>query len=272
MLPGLQADPAGSVHATGASIALTGGRIVATYTLARTGDVPGHLAIHGPRFGWLGEAEPYPDRQFPELIASLDGAKLPPSQNFAAFAGTLEVGETVRAAGLDPFAIAATPPFVDRLPGAHQAAFGRLLAEHAVEMSDGQALARWTAQRIWRFDLSAQPSAVLSLTYRARPGFALLAKSDIARAIPLGRYCITGPALARRLGGAPDRLLVVKTYAFAVGVDGETPPRVALQVGDGQAVFCAADGSAAFGEPGGRPRPARAQNGVLRVLEISPPG
>ena len=76
-LPGWQAEPGGSVTVTAAAIVLDGQTATATLTLAGGRPAPVRLSLTTPRFGWLGEGEPYPDRQFPELAVRLDGNRWP---------------------------------------------------------------------------------------------------------------------------------------------------------------------------------------------------
>jgi hypothetical protein len=274
MLPGLRAEPSGAVRVTKAAVALSNDHIVATLTLRRIGATGASLVIFGPLFRWLGEAEPYPDRQFPELKATLDGIDVAPEKGFAAFVDQSDITSLVRAAGLDPFTIADTPPFVDPPSGSGLAAFDRLLALHAVQKSDNQFLARWTARQTFRFAIGEKAGPVLSLSYLARPGFRLLKFRDLGEMLRPGSYCVSPMGLADRLGpGAQAGDVVAKTYDIAVGVDGKSPDQVSLTVSSERAVFCATDGTAAFSRPGEPSRPARVgRDSILHVLELALPG
>jgi hypothetical protein len=274
-LPGLQAEPADSLDASAATFDLQDGKINLSITLRRSGAtaVNPAVVIRGPRFGWLGEAEPYPDRQFPELKAAFDGEALPPAMDFAVFAGEQDVTAAIRDAGLDPFAITDTPPFVDLPQGRGRTAFDHLLAAHAVQRSDGQFLAKWTAQRLFRFDTAGRTRTVLSLSFRARPGFSLVTLRDLTRAVRLESYCVTAESLSGQLGrSAADRRFVVKTYEIVLGVDGKPPERAMARASGQGTFFCKPDGTAAFGGPHAASSPARVDSrGVLQVLELSAP-
>ena len=79
------------------------------------------LILALPGFEWLGAAEPYPDRHFPELTVKLEDANARVTETVKVGYRGADITGTVRAAGLDPFAIADTPPFVE-LPAATQSA------------------------------------------------------------------------------------------------------------------------------------------------------
>jgi hypothetical protein len=272
-LPGLLAAPPGSVRATAASVDLRGDDVTLRLSLQDTANETA-LLIQGPRFTSLGEAEPYFDRQFPELRATIDGTSLAIEGGFGAFVGERDITADVRQAALDPFVIATSPPFVDPPGGAGSSAFERLVNQHAVERSDGQFLARWTAQRLFRFKLSDAPHPVFSLFYKARPGFDLFELNNLSSFVQLTSYCVTIPQLRKQLatGDQPPRQIVARAYAIAVGIDGQPPPHVSALVTERNAVFCGAEGRPVFGGSGDAPAPARAdKGGVLRVLRLDSP-
>jgi hypothetical protein len=73
-LPALEAMPPGSATLGTATLSLGGAQSNRAVTLGLTvlrTRASKALAIHIPPFGWLGEAAPYPDRQFPELHVML---------------------------------------------------------------------------------------------------------------------------------------------------------------------------------------------------------
>jgi hypothetical protein len=268
-------EPKGSVRATAAEVDLSGDSVVLRLKLR----VPGagsELTLRGPLFAWLGEAETYPDRHFPELQAQLDNQALPPSRAFTAWAGQHDVTADVAALDLDPFVIATTPPMLDPAPAADSPPFKRLLAHGAVQATDGQLWARWQARRLWHFKL--QPSRAedpldFQLAFTARPGLALVHANALGRALPLGDYCVSPAQVRDRLAalGQPAESVVARSYAIAVGVDGRVTGAVAARIADPRTIFCGADGRPAFGRPA--PTAVRADRaGFLRILRLDKPG
>jgi hypothetical protein len=273
-LPGLVSVPPGSVRAAKAWIDLNGDAVTVRLLLKRVAKAA-VLRIPGPRFGWLGEAETYPDRNFPELSAALNGTELPDRSTAAVFVGQQNITADVHDAGLDPFVIAETPPFVDRPDGPGRAAFDRLIARHAVEREDHQFFARWTAQRLFQFDLGTDRAPSFSLSYRARPAFDLLALDDLAHGRTLDAYCATVPQLRRwfEASGRASNAVIARRYAIPAGIDGRTPPAIMVHVTGGDAVFCGGDGRAIVSGPGDSPVQARpGVDGVVRLLRLAPPG
>jgi len=271
-LPGFVSVPEHGAAAKESDLALHGDDVSLRVVIEQHGRDP-MLLIRGPRFGWLGEAEPYPDRNFPELRATLNGADAGTS-TFRAFIGDLEITGDVVASRLDPFAIVATPPFVAPSEGEARRAFDRLTAERAVELADGQYLARWTAQRLFTISLGENITSAVSLAYRARPGFLLLGWADLDRLIPLGAYCVTPSALRQELksNGQDLSQFVAKTFDISVGVDDRAPANTRARVADKNTVFCGADGQRVFGGPNQPPAMPRANDGIVRILRIEPPG
>jgi hypothetical protein len=273
-LPGLMAVPPGSVRATEAWIDLRGDGVTLRLQIRQTGKTAA-LRIQGPRFVWLGEAEPYPDRNFPELRATLDGSPLSDGSTAAIFMGQHNITTEIRDAGLDPFVIAETPPFVDRPTGHGQTAFDRLIGKHAVEREDNRFFARWSAQRLFEFNLGSNPASAFSVSYSARPGFALLALDDLERGLTLGSYCVTAPELRKWLTSnrRTEKSVVARNYFIFAGIDSQVPPDIRVHVADGNAVFCGSDGKAVFSHPNDVPVRARAGGGgVVRMLRLVSPG
>lgn len=274
-LPGLMSAPKGSVRAMSAVVDLAGDAVVLRVKL-RASRVSSGLALQGPRFGWLGEADVYPDRHFPELQAHLHGEALPASSAFKAWAGPHDVTADVTALGLDPFVIATSPPLLDPAPDVDSAPFRRLLALKAVQPTDGQLWARWQARRSWHVALPpsrASEVQELQLSYTARPGLALLPVNELPVAVHLGDYCVSAAQVRNRLAalGQDGESVVVRSYAIVVGVDGRRPGSVTATVADPRTIFCGAHGQAVFG--GSAPTTVRADRaGVLRILRLDPPG
>jgi hypothetical protein len=270
-LAGLTSVPATSLRATDVQLQLDDDAVLLHMALLPTTSGAA-LTLSGPRFAWMGEAEPYPDRQFPELHATLDGKVLASqSPDFVAFAGGREITSDLLELGIDPFVIATTPPFVySPQDTAGRAKFQRLQSLGAVLTEDGQYLARWQAQRLLRWQIGAA-QAVFTLAYKARPAFAL---QDLQREPALQQlkaYCATPALLRQRLAqaGQSSAFVFVKQYAIAVGIDGHAPKSLSVLISEPNAVFCAADGKAAFG--GGKPVAARGVGGIFYLLKLEQP-
>ena len=279
MLPGLRSDPAGSVIVSAASLVSKPRQVELTLTIAVRRSQGTSVIIQMPRFGWLGEAEPYPDRQFPELKIVVDGAPAAMESSFAAFVGSVDVTEAIRKAGLDPFAISDTPPFVTSKAGGVSAleALERL---GAIEKADGSYLAKWTAARKIKVALNAG-SHTLTLTYESRPGYGLLRFNQISRPAYLARYCLTPQDVMSVFGRvAATRLFAVWEHSIPSSVDDRPPPSLSVAVMDVAAkeatarsliAFCGADGKAVIGQAATVMTSARADaKGVVRFLSIGP--
>lgn len=277
MLPGMQSTPAGSVHVVAARVVLRADQVAVSITADVLPGSAGHVVIHGPRFVWLGEAETYPDRQFPELRASVDGAPVALTSRFSAFAGSTDISALVGDAQLDPFAIAQTPPFVSTVAG-HGTAFKKLVALGAIQTSDDGNLAHWEAARDIGIALGKDGQHTLTLTYAARPGYALIPFTRLAAAVPLASYCLARTELARLRGqSVADRSLVVRQYAVPVGVDDKPVGKLQVSVtsagkpGSKHALvaFCGAGGRATIGRTGDVSAAAQTDSkGVVRILTI----
>ena len=278
MLPGLHSEPAGSVTATAASLILRARNIEVTLAVTVQSGQGASVTIETPRFGWLGEAEPYPDRQFPELGILVGGVPATLEYHFTASVGTTDVTQEIRAAGVDPFVISDSPPFV--MPGAGAAsAFARLESLGAVEKSDDSYLAKWTAQREIKVALGPGSSENLALTYKARPGYALRQFDEVSAPTHLAGYCLAVPKLRQLLGyPAATHTFVVWDYAIPVGIDDRPLTTVAVEIGapskDEQprslVAFCGADGKGVTGQGATVKAPARTDpKGVIHILSIS---
>ena len=80
----LRAAPASNVAVSAVRVTLADDQIEVTTDLA-VRNVQALLRFDLPRFGWLGEAEPYPDRNFPELLVTIDGRPTPLPLRFSAW-------------------------------------------------------------------------------------------------------------------------------------------------------------------------------------------
>jgi hypothetical protein len=243
------------------------------------------LSIHIPPFGWSGESEPYPDRQFPELNVTLDGKPATIlSQPRVTFAGQ-DITDKVVAAQLAPFAITATPPLVDPAPGAG-AAYTQLQSLGAITTDqDGNHLAQWRVGRDMTIPLDTAQH--LRFNYKARPAFASVQRLNAAGTLfTLSDYCVTTDLLRHRLAGvSAGASFALEAFAIPAGI-GTKPPtslRVTLApwVAAAEAgfpssshllrVFCDADHHPVItGLAGIRHDAATGPDGVFRILVIAP--
>jgi len=284
MLPALEPTAPGSAVPGVASLSLgdkQGNRVV-TLELQLTGTSPA-LSIHIPPFGWRGEAEPYPDRQFPELRVTLDGAPAHIlSQPVVLFDGA-DITAQVGAARLDPFTITATPPFVDPVSGA-EAAFAQLQKLGAITTDqDGNKLAQWSAGQDIKIPLGDAGARRLGLSYTARPGFAVVGTLDAS--FPLGKYCLTLDGLRHRLAMSARGDVAVETFAIPVGIAAKPPEELRVTLAPwipaadpyfpGGAnmlrAFCGADHQPVItGLEGVSHDAAAGSDGVAHILVIAP--
>ena len=263
-----RAEPAGAVTERSAAVTLDGEQVQVTLSVvSRRGSA---ILLRLPQFGWLGEGEPYPDRQFPELQVEVDGRAVVLKDSFAARASGHDVTATVQAAGVDPFAVAETPPFVEAMPD-KRAAFAALVAAGAVRQAPEGTLATWSVARSVRATPGTGAHTV-TMRYKARPGFALqLPGSNDVR---WSDYCITSDGAAQLLArlGLRDGFLV-KRYVVPVAVDGGGQRAVSLDVSQqagAAAIVCGAKGQAVI-EPTSRMAVRAGTDGAVRVLRVQRP-
>jgi len=276
MLPDMQSSPTGSVRVIAARVVLRADNIaVSVMTNVSPGGL-GRIVIHGPRFGWLGDSEPYPERQFPELQASVDGTPVTVISGFSAFVGSTDISATLRDAQLDPFVIAQTPPFVSAVAG-HEIAFNKLVELGAIQKSDDGTLAKWDVARDIGVTLGRDGQHTLALTYTARPAYALIPFHQLATTVPLASYCLSKANLARLLGrSATDLSFVIRQYAVPVGVDDKPVAKVQVSVmASGKSepqqtlvAFCGSNGRAMIGRGSDVSAAQTDSMGRLHILTI----
>jgi hypothetical protein len=254
------------------------GRLELTLTVDVQRPQGASLVLQMPRFGWLGEAEPYPDRQFPELKVLVDGAPGAINDTFSAVVGSTDVSDAIRKSGVDPFAIADTPPFVSAKAGG-AVALQTLERLGAVEKYQQNYIARWTVSRKIAIALKAGAHS-LSLSYQSRPSFDLETFSRVGTPARLAPHCLTSADLTSALGrSAATRSFVVREYRVPVTLDEK--PTQSLSVswdeagknpGAGVIAFCGRDGKAVVNRIGPTAIPARADaKGVVHVMSIQVP-
>ena len=260
VLPAMRSFPSGSVKLAAASLVFKEGDIEVNLSIRATKG--GSLTIVMPRFGWVGEAEPYPARHFPELQILVDGMVAPIENSFTAFVGTADVTQAIRTARIDPFLIADTPPFVNARPESIK----ELERLGAVERSGEEYLARWTAQRTMKVAIKSG-SSTLRLKYKTRPGYGLLRFDQITSQAYHAQYCLSVPDMETRFGrSAADRLFAVAQTIIPLTIDGRPPPSVSVpanfvgeQTAQSLTAFCGACGGS-----------VTVKSGAFRLISIKP--
>jgi hypothetical protein len=266
----ITAAPAGRTHVTAIRVALAGRQIeVATALSVERLPVTLHLDL--PRFGWLGEAEIYPDRHFPELKISVDGKPATVPSSFSAWKGGRDVSALVRAAGVDAFAVAETPPIVAPVRG-RQPAFAALLAAGAVTRAPEGMLAGWDVQRHIAVPLGSGLHNVI-IRYKARQALTLAQLPTPGDAAMWADFCLTPARAAALLNNHRNgRTVAMDRYRIPIGVNGQTPPRISLRMNAPPAgamtVVCGADGRPAINATGSRLVRAGRDN-ALHILYVS---
>lgn len=268
-VPGrFRAEPARRAMLTSTRIKLDGEQVRVALGVAVRANTAIRLDL--PRFAWLGEAESYPDRQFPELKVDVDGRPVSTAEDFVATVKGRDITSALRAAGVDPFAIAATPPFIEATPG-KQTAFDALVASGAVTKAPEGFLAGWGASRIVRVAPGAG-AHVLTYRYTARPALGLdtLASANV-RWADYGMSPGTATRVAARHGLRGS--VVVKRYTVPAVLDGIPPRAVTLRVSrevGAMTIVCGAGGTALI-DPAGEVAVKAGSDGAVHVLRILRP-
>jgi len=275
--PVLEPGSSGSVAVSTANLTLGGdnNNEAVHLDLELTGTTSS-LSLHFPPFSWPGEGVTYPDRHFPELRVTLNGAPTEVASRTVAMFGGADITAEVNAAGFDPFVIA-SQPIVEPQRGA-EAAFTQLQKRGAIEASEGGAyLANWTAGRDVTISFGQGAVQRLGLNYNARPAFHTMSELDAD--LSLDDYCITRDGLISALGKPTSKNIfyVTENYAIPVGVSGaprELHVTLAPWVGDPDfpqllRVFCSADRKPVIAGRSGISHDAAAgADGIVQVLMI----
>jgi hypothetical protein len=225
--PAPVAIPAGAVKVKSSSLNIKSKKITIQMSV-EVGDSQGAiLKLTLPRFGWMGEAEPYPDRDFPDLTFLIDGKIVAVRDQFRAFVGNQEITHILEQDKLDPFVIAATPPFLAWKDKDSHSVEG-LKSAGAIEAEGSQYVAKWDAQRIITLKV---PSGAheLSLTYKARPAYRLLAIKNLKHSEDLAGACITENDLTNALHERTPTI-TVREYTIPASIAGEKPELVEAHV------------------------------------------
>jgi hypothetical protein len=274
--PNVEIEPAESTAVLSATVLLRDKTVQLTWKLNVQ---PGHSArasFTGQRFRWRGEADPYPERQFPELEVLLDGAPALTTSRFSAWMKSTEISNQIRAAGLDPFVITESPPIVAP-PGALSEPLKALEREGAIVPDDAGYLAKWSAQRIVSVPLAPGSQRQLTLKYTARPAFALQSFSTLASGIALSKYCVTKSQLSQLLAAAARRYPIqVNEYAVPSAINNTPPPELSVDIGglelEGQpvtiAIVCKPNGEFAVVRGQGELQVRPDARGTLHLLAL----
>lgn len=259
------------------AVRMEGGEVTVSLTAQPTRPAPAQWVIQGPLYGWLGDSETYPDRHFPELRVLSAGQPVPLTESVKAVAGkgAVDVSTLLQQAGINPWLIADTPPFVPT-EGISADLLAQLVRAGAVGTSGTDHLAQWRAQRT--LGVAVSPGQTLDIRYRLRPGYALMTQQALAKANLRQRYCLADAplrALGTRFGRSTQ--FIAKRYEIAVGAQDRTPPpvRLTVQPQPGAALVAACTR--------GHARPAGVggwtdvevvpdQRAVLHVLTLEPAG
>jgi hypothetical protein len=282
----VSADDASRGVALPAPIALTAGALrvdssfisVSTESIAirmkmQVPDAKGAtLELLLPRFGWMGEAEPYPDRNFPELRFLLDGKAATVQDGFRAFVGKEEITRVLEQDKLDPFVIADTPPFLAWKSGASHSV-SDLQATGAIESVDDRYVANWEAQRIITLHL-ANGAHELEITYKPRPAYWLSPIQGLTHSRHLKEGCVSGADLAAAFG-EPGTMVMAREYTVPTATEKERALAIEAQVNLSKAevgkpnflAFCGKDNKAMTSTTGRALGPSQPDSeGDLHVL------
>lgn len=277
----LSSSQASESHTAGlvvkADVLMEGDDVGVSLTPRLRGKAPinSELLISSPRFGWLGDAEPYPDRHFPELRVYSGGRSAKMTDSFQAFVGTKEVSEMLRAAGIDPWAIAQTPPFVS-VDGVPSDVVRRLSLAGVLKADGSEYLAQWNAQRT--VSVTLQDEQALDMRYRMRPGFVQMSLRNLADPFVKARYCLGGAQLrwlSRMHAGVSS--FIARKYAVTVGLDQLPPASVSLSVIPSPGVVLTAvcrrhEASSHHGATLNDVNVVPDRRGVLHILTLEPVG
>jgi hypothetical protein len=281
ILPAPHAVPPGAAVAQAASVKLDHGHIEIALTVMVHRANGASVVIDMPRFRWSGESDPFPDRHFPDLTITIDGAPAHAEDSSSAFAGKTDITDILHVAGVDPFVIAEPIPILERWPGS-AAALAQLKTLGAVKNSgpdiSGQPLlALWSAERHVKMTLSQSGIAMVTLAYDGRPGDDLLNLDTPNAARRLTPYCLDVPALDRLLDHAKAGV-TIREYAIPATIGDQPAGAVTVELGapgtneqpQALAAFCGADGKPVImrGSDAAKAAARPDAQGVVRILSV----
>jgi hypothetical protein len=242
-MPAWRTTPAGGVRPRSATVHLSSDVVNLEWKLDAVGPATPALSWAGPMFGWMGEGEAFPNRQFPELLLFIDGRSTRPAESFEVRVKGRDISELVRRAGLDPFAIAETPPFLDAQK-ASAADLSALEALGAIRREGDQWITLWESRRLIDLPLSNARSQSVRMQWSDRAAFEMLTAAQIMSKTRVSLYCLTRSDMASRLKriagtgntarpvkGRPGAVLFnVVEYSIPITIDGRAPASTQLRV------------------------------------------
>lgn len=269
-LGGMLSEPQGSVTPISSSLSLLRNNVAISLDIKVSGNARAQLILRTPRFGWLGESETYPERQFPELQVTSPKGPLLVDDSFVAFMGSTDVTEAIRNAHLDPFAITETPPFVNSKT-ADIAAINRLIQLGAIEKSESNYLAKWKIQRVVKISVKSGLDTI-DLEYKVRPAFVLCRLRELDKPAFLEKYCLSARDLmAMSSGFGRSQMFVATEYSIPVSVDNKPIASVMVHTDATRTAFCGTGRKSVIGRTDG-PTDAAASTdstGTVHVLAIA---
>ena len=281
-LPPLRLAPAGTSRTARAALQIDGRHVRLTLSLEPRGqDTPVMLSWQSANVAWMGYGETYPDRQFPELAFEIDGAPASMASRDEATLGAVDISALLATAGIDPFSITETPPFVAPRAGrseavytpAVKAAHAELLRRGAIENAKEGELAKWTARR--HIELALAPGAHrLGVAYDARPAVGAATRVALLARSTVRRYCILANAVPK---GVAEGGWIIERYDLPASLDnaaaGQVTLEIAVDANAEAARWFACDAGGHGVAVGGRlaPTPVRADaQGIVHVLRLAP--
>jgi hypothetical protein len=281
-LPPLRTIPAGALRTARAALQISGRHVVLTMALQPRGkDTTVAVSWQSADVAWMGYGETYPDRQFPELAFEIDGAAASSMARDEATLDKDDISSIVDAAGIDPFSITDTPPFVARRAGADgtaegpaaQAAHAELLRRGAIEKTNDGELAKWTARR--SLTLALAPGARrLGVAYDARPAIEAATRAALLASFTAKRYCILPAAVPKAIAAGG---WIIERYDLPASLDSAPLAQATIEIAvDPKAestrwFACGTGGRAiAIGSTGAH-IPVRVDaQGIVHVLRVAP--
>jgi hypothetical protein len=234
-LPPLRMAPAGALRTARAALQIDGRHVRLTLALEPRGqDTAVALSWTSANIAWTGYGETYPDRRFPELAFEIDGTPASMASRDEARLRTDDISALLATAGIDPFSITQTPPFVVPRAGANgvvdpstaKAAHAELLRRGAIENAKEGELAKWTARR--HIELALAPGAHgLGLAYDARPGIETATRAALLAPSTARRYCILATAVPKGIAAGG---WIIERYDLPASLDNAPSGQATIEI------------------------------------------
>lgn len=267
-------DATGQGNVRNVSVSIVGSDVtVAMDVDIRQGDQR-RATVLMPKFSWMGQAETYPNRHYPEFKLSFNGKPAEWQDGFEASVGSTDVSAMIRAAGLDPYVIADNdPPFVEPVDG-KSLAFADLEKATAIRQVDSHALANWSVRRIIHTELPVGNSRV-SWQYKSLPAYKLISMKALLSMKTLPRYCITSSGPKVSLGKKIRSQYVVEEHTLTFDGLKDFPITVIMGTDsktnkDALMFACSADGSVISTDNSLQASALVSKDGEFRWLVLAP--